>query len=29
MRLHEPDIHLLRGVIKQLALGDRRRRPPR
>jgi tRNA/rRNA methyltransferase len=27
--LHEPDIHLLRGVIKQLALGDRRRRPPR
>lgn len=23
--LHEPDIHLLRGVIKQLARGDRRR----
>jgi tRNA/rRNA methyltransferase len=26
--LHEPDIHLLRGVIKQLAQGERRRRPP-
>jgi len=26
--LHEPDIHLMRGVIKQLAQGDRRRRPP-
>ena len=24
--LHEPDVHLLRGVIKQLAHGDRRRR---
>jgi tRNA/rRNA methyltransferase len=24
--LHEPDVHLLRGVIKQLDLGDRRRR---
>jgi tRNA/rRNA methyltransferase len=23
--LHEPDVHLLRGVIKQLAQGDRRR----
>jgi tRNA C32,U32 (ribose-2'-O)-methylase TrmJ len=23
--LHEPDVHLLRGVIKQLARGDRRR----
>jgi tRNA/rRNA methyltransferase len=26
--LHEPDVHLLRGVIKQLARGDRRRRAP-
>jgi tRNA/rRNA methyltransferase len=26
--LQEPDIHLLRGVIKQLDLGDRRRRGP-
>lgn len=25
--LHEPDVHLLRGVIKQLARGDRRRAP--
>ena len=26
--LHEPDVHLLRGVIKSLAQGDRRRAPP-
>jgi tRNA/rRNA methyltransferase len=26
--LHEPDVHLLRGVIKQLAGGTRRRTPP-